>query len=129
MLSLTKPKKPHVRTIATKRLIQIVDNDGYNESHTRDYGPFLDEIKAEIRRRYEKIDRLAEKQLEAKLNDPDYILATIGRTCSVCNTHATPDQVPTMFYKKLGKYRTECKDCSKQKIYDNRKLKKIDVPF
>jgi len=131
-LTLSKPKRHNVRTMNTLVLEQIVANDGYNEAHTRDYGPQLPEIIDELNRRREKQHKIAAAKLLKKLNDPNFELATHGRTCADCAQHFAPNQVEANFYTKRGKYRRECKDCTKRQNNERRQLAKInlsEIPF
>lgn len=131
-LQLTKRKKPHVKTIPTKYLKQIIANEGYNEQHTKDYGPVLDEVVNELNRRYLKADTIEQAKLSSMLNDPQYKLITEGKTCTICNLLSDYDSIAEHFYLKRGRYRSECKQCSKDKVKRTRQLAKIkldEIPF
>jgi len=109
-----------------------VANDGYNEQHTKDYGPQLDEVINELNRRCLKADSIEQSKLSSILNDPHYRLMTEGKNCTVCNRHSDYESIAEHFYLKSGRYRSECKQCSKDKIKKARQLAKIkidEIPF
>lgn len=118
-----------VKNIPTKYLKAIIENEGLNYHHTKDYHCYLEEMTLELYDRMNRESELAQLKFEREQNDKDYLLLTQGKTCTTCNAHASYDDLDSLFYKKLGKYRSECKKCSKDKIKRTRELKKIETPF
>ena len=130
-------KRPAIKSIPTKRLKEIIDNEGYNYQHTKDYGPYLEDIKAELLRRYKRQDEIRERKLS---NEMTSYLARIfheGITCIKCHEHADFENLPSKFYVKkdtktkmaTGAYYTTCKECTKNAVKERRALAKTETPF
>lgn len=121
------PKFSNHKTIPTKYLKAIIECDGINHNGTKDYGNRLEELQDELNRRmtledskeHDKYLREIEQQISIKI-------------CTICKVSCNREDVPSHFYLKRGKFRSECKECSKNKIRKTRKLAKIkmdEIPF
>jgi hypothetical protein len=124
-------KKPKVRTMTTRAIKEIIENDGVGR-RGRDFGPILEELKDELLRRTLKESRELEKKLLHKADNYTLKLMSQGLTCKDCGAHASWDQIPQVFYAKKKKketYHTSCKNCMKNKVKQRREISKIVVPF